>query len=832
MSSDIRSTSELLPWLVPLTDSIVICKDSGLMAVFEYRGLDADNADPSDVAEMAEAAERMIHQLQELPVTLWWTLKRERTEDYPGEEMPDPVARMLDEEHRQIFLRSAAYVNRYFFTIHWLPANGVDNFFEKVGQQTSDGHGLPSAIWGALRSSIFSKQAFKWHGEQLERGLLEFQTKLAQIQNIMSVAQFKPLNGQDLMGFLYAMANPGKSMVPKEWDADSYLDAYLPEQPITVNDDSLVFGDTVNDQCHVSALSMKSWPGALQFACFDALTTPPCEMVISHCFQIMSKAKADLRIGISNRINDFLQYPLTEWIAGSFFRRGQYDTEKANPARRQAVADALVATGELTKGSIIFGNHNITMLIQGRTRIECEDYMGVVKKMIESSPFVGVVREHTHLLSAWATTLPGQWQECRRWLPITSQNLVYMAPLLCVEQGQRYNDHLSDQLREPCQALTVLSTDKNTPFFLNFHDGALGHTAVIGPSRTGKSIAMNFFISQFRKYKRSRIIIFDKDYSCRQPTLLQGGEYVDLRPGSGIKMNPISLVTDAASWSFLSTWVESLATARGYRMSADEATAIFAAIEQTAHMAPELHQLRTVVNLLPRSLQAQMQEWVGGGKNAGYFDNIEDSYSLSRFCATEMGYIMQEPTIARAFLEYAFYRIAKQLRDQVTSPDGIDVTMIYVEECWFLLAEPVFAMRLMDWLKTLAKLNAFVVLCTQSLEDLGNVPETVWAALRDNIATHIFLPNRKADEAGLKDLYTNKFGLREDHVRRIKKAQRRRDYFFVQQDVKRMLSMSLSRRQVAALRSDAAAQAIFSRYYQDQMPGWQMAYIDEVMEAA
>lgn len=829
MTNDLRSCTELLPWLLPVTDSIILCKDSGLLAVFEYRGLDADNADPSDVAEMAEAGERMLLQLRDMQVTVWWTLKRARSDDYPGERMPDPMSQLLDDEHRRQFHQSAAFVNRYFFTVHVLPSTGADSFFGKVGQASADGKSVPAAIWEALRASLFAGGAFKWTQQQLARGVEEFDAKLQQIGNIMAAASFRLLRGQELLGFLHAMASPGAPLVPKQWDGESFLDAYIPSQEIQVNRETLQFGDARADRQFISALSMKSWPGLLQFACFDALTTPACELVISHCYKFQSKAETAMRLGVSTRVNEFLQYPLTEWVRGVV--KGQFDESKANPARRQALQDALQVEGRITANEIVFGHHNLTILIQGKTEDECELNTALVKKMLEASPFVGVIRETLHLLSGWAGTIPGQWQETRRWLTKSHENLIYEAPLLCVEMGSRYNDHLTEQLGETCQALTVVGTDKNTPFFFNFHDGALGHAAVVGPSRTGKSAAMNFLMSQFRKYPRSRLIIFDKDYSCRQPTLLQGGEYNDLRPGSSISFNPIRLVADPDSWVFLADWIEGLAGSRGYNVSADEAAQIYAAVKQTAEMESDLHRLRSVVALLPRSLQEQLKEWVGDGKNAVYFDNEEDSFSLSSFCAIEMGYVMNQPAVARAFLDYAFYRIAKMLRDQAHGTGKVGVTFIYVEECWFMLANQHFAMRLMDWLKTLAKLNAFVVLCTQSLEDLGNVPEVVWAALRDNIATYLFLPNRKASQPGLKSLYVDKFGLRPDQVERIKSATRKRDYFFVQQDVKRMLRINLTPRQLAVLRSDVASQAIFNKYYPAQQPGWQTAYINELLSS-
>ena len=39
----IRPANEYLPWLMPLTDNVVVCKDSTLLASFQMEGIDADS---------------------------------------------------------------------------------------------------------------------------------------------------------------------------------------------------------------------------------------------------------------------------------------------------------------------------------------------------------------------------------------------------------------------------------------------------------------------------------------------------------------------------------------------------------------------------------------------------------------------------------------------------------------------------------------------------------------------------------------------------------------------------------------------------------------------
>src|SRR5690348_17451595 len=93
-----RPLQELLPWLVPINEQIVACKDSGLLACFEYRGLDTDGSADAAVAQLENLVDTAMDTWRGQPVTIWWTLRRERTNDYPGAKMPTAVGQMIDDE--------------------------------------------------------------------------------------------------------------------------------------------------------------------------------------------------------------------------------------------------------------------------------------------------------------------------------------------------------------------------------------------------------------------------------------------------------------------------------------------------------------------------------------------------------------------------------------------------------------------------------------------------------------------------------------------------------------------------------------------------------------
>jgi len=403
------------------------------------------------------------------------------------------------------------------------------------------------------------------------------------------------------------------------------------------------------------------------------------------------------------------------------------------------------------------------------------------------------------------------------WHFVAHGNVADLAPIRCHGTGSAVNAHLSQQTGRPQPALVVLPTDALTPLCLDLHVGDVGHAIVLGPSGSGKSVLMNFLLAQFRKYPGARVFVFDRNYSCRIATLLQGGTHVDIGSEQGhVRLNPMAMLADPAQWVWLANWLELLLTARGHEMSSDDDRALREALELLAAQQPASWRLRSLVPLLPGRLAEALMPWVGDALFARYFDHAQDTFALSDFTCIEIGQLFQSPRLACAFLDYAFHRLEHAL-------DGRPA-VIYVEEAWFMLAEPRFCSRLDDWLRTLRKCNAAVVMATQSLEEIDASP--IFASVVDNIPTRIYLANPNAPAH--RHLYLERFGLNEVQLDRIASAFPKRDYYITQPGRSRMVRCAFPPRLLAALRSDPQAQRVFLRHYEAQTVNWPFDYLDEV----
>jgi hypothetical protein len=142
------------------------------------------------------------------------------------------------------------------------------------------------------------------------------------------------------------------------------------------------------------------------------------------------------------------------------------------------------------------------------------------------------------------------------------------------------------------------------------------------------------------------------------------------------------------------------------------------------------------------------------------------------------GSILENEALAAPYMYYLFYRIQSQLRAQKEQNGTVSPTFIYVPEMWYFIRNEMFQGKFFEFLVTLRKLLGVVWLDTQSPDQL--VASKIYSALRDNIATTVFTPNRKALTSSLGTLYRDEFLLSQEELQAIADGTRKRDYFIKQ----------------------------------------------------
>lgn len=810
-----RAFSELVPWMALIEPDMVLNQDGSLLICFTFDGVDAEGIEQIEADRYANLLEHALKVCDE-HMTLWSTVDRRRIVDYPSSHFESSIATRVDAAWKTQFDSGNQYANKHYISFMYAPSKGADGFFEGVTAHLKTKQaGIASAIIDTARGMLSKERALESHLQQLSAMKQVFYNKIRDFEETVAELGFKRLAGESLLTFLHSRCSPASAGHPVAVpDVPAYLNTWLPDNTLSRDHDFLTFHDT--KPCYVMGATVK-WPGAARPGAMDALLKVSGEITTSQCFRFVNHDKAKKYI---EDIERHLRAQSKSMMTMALEQTTGEQSDQVDTGKLVLAEDAQMAMQELTVSGRAFGYYNMTVLTYGATVAEAEDTLKQVSTQLRQRGFV-LMRETLHLLSAFCGTMPAQWAKLVRWAFMNVANVADLALIRTLDVGDKDCAHLTSQTGRPLGALTVMQTEYSTPYYFDPYKEHLAHTLVVGPSRTGKSAYMNFFISQFGKYAPCNRVIFDKDKSCKIPTLLQGGAHVnmDLRAGGDTpRLNPMKLVGDRNNWIWLSNWLKGLAVGRGYQLKAEDDRAIREAIEQTAAQPETKWRLSTFVVLLnDKNLAEQYQEWVDEGSFASIFDNVDDEFALTDFVCIEMGGLF-DTVVAGPFMDYAFFRINQKL-------DG-KPTLIYIEECWYMLKDPTFAAKIDDWLRTLAKKNAFVVMATQSLHEIATSP--IFASIIDNIKNRIYLPN--ADAYAHRQMYNEMFGLNDAQIDRIAAAIPKQHYYFVTSSVSRMAVVRFPKEILAVVRSDSKAQKIFDRWHsqRETRPDWDEQYLKEV----
>ena len=308
--------------------------------------------------------------------------------------------------------------------------------------------------------------------------------------------------------------------------------------------------------------------------------------------------------------------------------------------------------------------------------------------------------------------------------------------------------------------VTVLETLSGTPYYFSFHVRDLGNSIVIGPSGTGKTVAMAFLLAQARRLS-PRILFFDKDRGADVFIRAVGGVYcATLRSGTATHFNPFQLADSGSSRAFLTVLLRAMLAVHGESLTAEDDHCIARAVEHAFQMPMADRQLSTLAAFFPRAtstgLEARLRPWCGSGDLAWLFDHAEDRLRLD---APVMGFDLTEscsshPRARVPALLYLFHRADQAL-------DG-NPTILCVDEGWKALADPAFSPMIEDWQRTIRKRNGIVIFGSQSASSVLAAP--MGRVIIEQSPTQLFLPNSKAD----RDSYVGGFHLSEREYQLIR----------------------------------------------------------------
>lgn len=742
---------DYLPWAALIAPGVILQKDGVFQKTLEFRGYDLDSSSEimlvAGVGKLSDALTRLGS---------GWAIhceaQRFKCEPIKRSTWTTQAGQLIDEERRANYDTKGQYESRYYLTFSYKTPNEkfskLENFF--LGREDED---LP-----ARRVLAYFLEEVRAVGKVMEQ---EF-------------VLVRDLDDAETLTYLHSTISTRRQKVAVP-SCPFYLDALLPDQPLSVGD-TIMLGDSYMPTCCFTGFPPATIPGIL-----DKLNDLGIEYRWTTRFICMSKFDAEKALKKYRHHWMWQRQGLFTFLKEAV--TGQ-PSEKIDEAAVANFYDAQSAIKEVKADEQAFGYFTGTVCVWHEDKIEAARRMKAVIDVIAGEQIV-VKEEKFNNLYAWLGSHPGNNYANDRNQIIGTLTLAHLLPLSAIWAGEKENQHLKAVSGVGTPHM-FCSTAKHTTFRMNLNVGDVGHTAIFGSTGAGKSTLTNMMALQFGRYPDYQVIIFDKDRSARCATLAVNGNYYEPgKDGRGLSFQPLAYVDSS----------EGLTECREFLLTLLEAQDMMITPEIRAHVEDGLRRFSSISagehrtlteycnTITDRTIKKAIQPYTTAGAYGHIFDGTEDGFRQGTWNMIEMGSLMAmgEAVITPA-LVYLFRRVEKML-------DGRP-TLVILDEAWLFLKHKRFADEIEKWLKTLRKRNAYVVFSTQEIHDA--MKSSIMPAILGNCKTSIYLPDKKARTPAMREVYQH-VGLTEEEINKLAKAMPKDEYFFKNERGGRIFSMDLGR---------------------------------------
>ena len=718
-----------IPYTAHVHENVVKTKAGDYVQAFRLGGASFQSADDADINNWHERLNVLLRNIASDQVSLWTHIVRRREHVYPDGECPRGFSRELDEHYRERVTGETLMVNELYLSVVFRPHSGMVQgaAMKWLSRSHQDNEAQE------FRDSLDACAKLR---AQLSASLDRYEPELLGIYE-KGVRQFS-----SLLEYFGVLLNG-------EWRPVPLPRASISEVLLTTRP---FFGSEAMEyrtptQTRLGAfLGIKEYPTPTSTGMFNLLLTAPYSFVLTQSFTFLPKSTA-------------------QRVLSSQYSRMR-NAQDLGVSQAEQLKDAL---DQLTSNEFVMGDHHFTLQVladpfEGMTEAQTRgrfknllDQLSNARSILAETGMV-VAREDLALEAGYWAQLPGNFAFRGRKAPITSRNFVGMSPFHNFPIGRATGNHWGD-------ALTMLITNARSPFYFSLHasdpraeDGGsrkdIGHTSVIGPTGSGKTVLIGFLVCMLTKAHTTQVL-FDKDRGLEILVRALGGRYLPLKNGVSTGMNPLQLEPSPSNVEFLKTWLRRLVERRDRPFTVREEGDLDLALHGTLKLPLSARRLSRLLEFLdptdPEGMHARLRLWCASEKGdyGWVFDNREDSVAPLLESSALMGFdvtdFLDNPVTGGPVTMYLF-QIVKRLLDGRR-------LVVWMDEFSKLLSDPSFEGFAKDGLKTWRKLEGVAAFATQSPSDVLASP--IARTLVEQTPTKIFFPNDKATEED----YVRGFGL-------------------------------------------------------------------------
>ncbi|HEV7594117.1 MAG TPA: DUF87 domain-containing protein [Gemmatimonadaceae bacterium] len=753
-----RGLADLLNWAFMVDDGVILQKDGSLLAGWKYRGPDVSAATPQELNALSRHLNDAL-----LGFGDDWMFHadavRRPAVSYAASVFPDGATQIIDDERRASYNTKARrqYETEYFLIVTHLPAPDAVSRFNAFFVQGADRSGIE---W----TKVFGT----------------FAVALNTIGDRLSVSlKLERLDSDRLMSHLH-YALTGRDHPVRTPTHGSYLNVVLADQELVGG-----FEPRIGEMA-IRAVAIQSYPHQSFAGQLELLNALPFGFRWSNRLIPLGTHAAAKQIRRQQ-----LQWFKKRKGAGAWVQEmvSKSSTSAPKPddelwldqdARAMAI-DAGEAASENASGSVRFCFYTQVMVVMDPDPVRASYIASEILKALNDAGFTGRI-ETVNAFDAFLGSLPGHGYPNLRRPLISTRNIADLLPVTSVWPGLAHNPCSFFPPKSP--PLMWPATDGATPFRFNLHDSDVGHTLVLGRTGSGKSVLLAMIAAQFRRYPDAQVFVFDVGYSMWPLAKAAGATHYDLAAGrpDSLRFQPLAQIERPNERAWAAEWLETLLALQGVNMTSVLRSKLERAIELVAANGPAHRTLTELTAQLQNAtLSSAIRPYTVGGNYGQLLDAASDDLQEGQFQVFEMKHLLAlDDKVAVPVLLYLFHRLEQRL-------DG-SPTLIEIDEAWMALMHSLFGTKINQWLLTLRKQNAAVVLATQSPSQLAQLSNR--HTIVDSCPTRIYLPNPHAATSAQESLYHD-LGLNDREIAIIQGATAKRQYYVKSSAGSRLFDLGL-----------------------------------------
>lgn len=503
---------------------------------------------------------------------------------------------------------------------------------------------------------------------------------------------------------------------------------------------------------YATLFDLKDFPSITKLGMFNsACLALPFEYNLTQSFTALSPLKALQRI--QNQVNQLK----------SMQDKAEHQQNELEEAQ-----------GYIQSGELAFGEYHCSLVVYGDTKQQAIDN-GTYALASFTNNAGAVFRKATGSAAAtYFSQIPNYKNKPRPMLK-SSRNLAATSSMHNYSKGKTKGNPLGDG-----SAVIPLQTRSKTLYDFNFHftnpledstgDMVAGHTLILGATGTGKTTLQTGLVAFLERFNPAMFVL-DKDRGMDIFIRALDGDYFAIEQGVPTGINPFQFKDSPKLREFLNDLVVSCATDKDSSCTSEEQNQIKIAIDTVMSLPYENRRFGNLLHSIPdrggNALYQRLLKWCNTEDNKGRFswclDNPVNQFDPDTFkiVGFEVGSILVEnyqPT--EPLLSCLLY-----LKNEMVKNHENILTV--VEECWLPLLYETPQRMILDVLKTGRKMGEFLLLVTQSPEELIKSP--IFPAIVQQTPTKILLPNPDAEYKNEQGGGYSRIGLTEKEFTQVQK---------------------------------------------------------------